>query len=332
MDLARNASAPAQVDVQGATTTAYIPASTASTPPAGWQPIHPSPQVVIRDNPPRPDVPASLQGGWNQVPPGGPGTGAAGQVVAMSSGMAGSGQAVPTPAASRAPSAPAAPLKVVNTNRVTLDYEVAKFGPSGVRGVELYATRDEGRTWQRIGEQNIEAPQPQELQGPARTMRRSLTVDLQDDGIYGFYLVVKSGAGLGKPPPQGGEAAQMRVEVDRVAPEAELYRPAPDPRRRDALVLRWAARDRNLAANPVTLEWARQPSGPWELIGPPELPNTGHYVWQVPPANMPPQVYLRLTVRDTAGNRGVAETPEPILIDLAEPEVRLIDVTPPSPR
>ena len=39
------------------------------------------------------------------------------------------------------------------------------------------------------------------------------------------------------------------------------------------------------------------------------------------PATAPPNVYLRLTVRDTAGNKAVAQTPDPVLIDLSVPEV-----------
>ena len=41
---------------------------------------------------------------------------------------------------------------------------------------------------------------------------------------------------------------------------------------------------------------------------------------------MPPKVYLRLTVRDLANNVAVAETAEPILIDLNEPEVIPISI------
>ena len=139
-------------------------------------------------------------------------------------------------------------------------------------------------------------------------------------GADGFYLVVKSKAGLGKPAPKSGDPPQVRVEVDTRPPTASLYAPQPDSARHDGLVLIWKAEDRNLAANPITLEWAAQRDGRWELIGEPHLPNTGRYTWQVPD-NIPPKVYLRLTVRDTAGNSAVAQTPEPILIDLTVPEI-----------
>ena len=42
------------------------------------------------------------------------------------------------------------------------------------------------------------------------------------------------------------------------------------------------------------------------------------------PTNVPPKVYLRLTVRDAAGNAAVAETKDPVLVDLSVPEPHLI--------
>ncbi|HXG08579.1 MAG TPA: hypothetical protein VNK04_02225 [Gemmataceae bacterium] len=350
-DLAQNP-ASAEADVAAApvapaaAVTGYVPAPVApvGSPPPGWSPVvnQAAPPVLLRDPPPPRERSEGMghAPGWGNPPTVAPAdTRCQGernpgiQVVASSH----HGPAMESPgnvpaAAPRSPSSPAAPLRVVNSNRVTLDYEVAKFGPSGLRSVEVYVTRNEGRpwNWQRVGEQNIEGLQPQELQGPERTVRRSLAVDLQDDGVYGFYLVVRSGANRGKPPPQADDPPQMRVEVDRTPPEARLYAPTPDPNRRDALILRWTATDRNLANNPITLQWARpspdrQQPLTWEPIGPAELPNTGVYVWQVPPG-MPPSVYLRLIVRDTAGNSGVAETPEPVLIDLTEPEVRILSI------
>jgi hypothetical protein len=90
--------------------------------------------------------------------------------------------------------------------------------------------------------------------------------------------------------------------------------------------LTWKATDKNLANGPVTLEWAAQKDGQWNVIGTPEMANTGQFSWQVP-ANVPPSVYLRLAVRDTAGNVAVAQTQEPVLVDLSMPEVEEVKVT-----
>lgn len=336
-DLAKNpASTQAEVAAaQGNAPAAYVSGAPNHSPPA-WTPIQPPSGVILRDPPPqRIENQGTMTGGWNTPQTGNTTGNPIGQLVAetrTSPGAASSGAPLPAANQQRVVRSPTVPTRIVNSNRVTLDYEVAKFGPSGLRSVTLYVTRDEGRNWQQIGEQPIDPPQAQELQGQERTLRRSLSVDLQEDGIYGFYLVVRNGAGLGKPPPQVGETPQMRVEVDRTSPEAKLYAPEPDKARRDVLILRWVAVDRNLTATPITLQWARQPAGPWETIGAPELPNTGQFVWELRGATMPPQVYLRLTVRDGAGNEGVAETPEPILIDLTEPEVKILNVDKTHPR
>ena len=61
------------------------------------------------------------------------------------------------------------------------------------------------------------------------------------------------------------------------------------------------------------------------------MPNTGYYAWHVP-AKCRIRVFLRLTVRDLAGNVSVAETDEPILVDMSEPEVTSIHLGGSSPR
>jgi hypothetical protein len=152
-------------------------------------------------------------------------------------------------------------------------------------------------------------------------------VNLPKDGIvYGFALVVKSRAGLGKPAPHAGDLPQVRVEVDTKLPLAELFAPQPAPERPDALLLIWKVEDRNLDPNGVTLEWSASRDGKWEPIGGPQLPNTGRYVWAVPD-QVPPRVFLRLTARDTAGNVAVALTDKPVLIDLTIPDVNVLGVS-----
>jgi hypothetical protein len=210
--------------------------------------------------------------------------------------------------------------------------------------VDVYVTADEGATWEPApADPNASLPLGVDgrSSGP---VRGSVTVTLPREGAtFGYYLIVKSRAGLGKPPPQRGEPPQVRLELDASKPLAKLYEPQQDPRHPSTLLLSWTAVDRNLAANPVTLEWAEFKDGPWTPIGPAQLPNnlnelaagaggerqnvpTGTYVWQVPD-KMPAKVYLKLTVRDTAGNVAVAATAESVLIDLVMPEVGNVSVT-----
>jgi hypothetical protein len=210
-------------------------------------------------------------------------------------------------------------LQIVNRGQVKLGFDVTKFGPSGLGSVDVYMTTNEGSTWEKMpGEPLVSLPLSPDGRGP---VRGNVTVSMNKEGlVYGFYLVVKSRAGLGKPPPQAGDPPQVRVELDTTPPDAQLFAPQPASDRHDTLTLTWKAVDRNLATNPVCLEWSPSPNGPWTFIGDSQLPNTGRYSW-VLPEKMPAQVYLRLTVRDTAGNVAVAQTKQPVLIDLYQPEV-----------
>jgi len=210
------------------------------------------------------------------------------------------------------------PVEITNSTQTTIDYEVTREGPSGIGKVELYLTEDEGRNWRHYTEDvNPRKGSP-------------LAVNLPGEGVFGLRLVVTSGAGLAKRGPQSGDLPQMRIEVDTTPPLAKLLPPQPDPSRRDALLLTWSASDRNLAANPVTLQHAQRPDGPWQTIAK-ELPNTGRYQWLVQQGS-PPRVYLRLLVSDAAGNLGVDQTPEPILVDLNEPEVNIKRIIKPQLR
>jgi hypothetical protein len=193
-----------------------------------------------------------------------------------------------------------------------LDYEVTKVGPSGIGSVELYLTKDEGRTWERY------ADDPD--------LRPPITVNLPGEGVYGLRLVVRSRAGLGGRPPQPGDAPEMRIEVDTTPPVAKLYLPQPDSQRHDALVLHWEASDRNLSLNSITLQWAERQDGEWKTIAS-DLSNSGRYLWQ-PAPTMPYRVYVRLLVKDAAGNVTIDEIPDPVLIDLHEPEGHLRGITP----
>ena len=209
-------------------------------------------------------------------------------------------------------------LQYVNHPEVMLEYELAKVGPSGVGSVDLWWTRNDGQSWE------LYAVDP-EVKGTTQSGRHQRTVELPGDGVYGFVLVVKSRAGLGKAPPRAGDAPEIRVEVDTVSPIAQLYSPGPDAQRPGALTLKWAAKDNNLATNPITLEWSERRDGPWQPIAV-NVPNTGKHSWQLPD-RLPVQVYMRLRARDLAGNESVALTPEPQLVDLSEPEGRLLNVS-----
>jgi hypothetical protein len=209
-------------------------------------------------------------------------------------------------------------VQYVNTLQVTVDCELAKVGPAGVGNVVLYLTKNDGQKWEQFADED---PKTRHLlkEGPYQR-----TLPLPGEGLFGFRIRVLNKANVGEPPPADGDAPELRVEVDLTPPEVKLYKPATDPQKRDTIALAWSAADKNLAANPVTLEWADQRDGPWQVIAK-DQPGTGQYPWQPPAGKV--YVYLRARVRDAAGNEGVAITGEPQLVDLSQPVGRLRAVT-----
>jgi hypothetical protein len=226
---------------------------------------------------------------------------------------------------SATPSAPPVPIRknlppvtYVNIKEVSLEYELTKVGPSGVGTVDMWWTRNDGQTWERY------ADDP-EAKAPGRH-KVCLPLNVVDDCVVGFILVVRSRAGLGRREPQPGDVPDMRIEIDTRAPVTRLFVGGPDPQRANSLILRWTAEDKNLADDPIDLEWAEQREGPWVKIAS-NLANTGRFSWQLP-ERLPVQVYLRVKARDRAGNVGVAATNGPEVVDLSEPVGTLLHVVP----
>lgn len=201
-------------------------------------------------------------------------------------------------------------VRMVNSKRIRLNYEVKDVGQSGVAGVELWYTQD-GRTWQR------------HPSGPQHTS--PYVVEVEDEDLYGFTLVGHSGAGLGKQPPQPGDLPQVWVEVDVTRPVVRLLGvEAGTGPKLGTLTVLWSAADKNLASTPISLSYAREPRGPWVTVAT-GLPNTGRYGWHMP-AGMPGRFFLRVEAIDRVGNIGMAQTPTPLLGDAAQPSITIMNV------
>jgi hypothetical protein len=324
-DLCHN-SGTAQTDlpaVTGIAAAAYTPAPSGPS-VSKWE-VEKRPVPPTRTEKQLPSPPESSDSGAKntQAPPGAlpTHTGPSTRLVASTQNPAKVSPPEPGHSEPRPSKTPALPkIRIVKDREVTLDFSLAKVGPSGVGSVELYLTRDDGQTWKRYAD----IPEPV-VPMPGGHCQR--TLQLPGEGVFGLFLVVKSRAGLGKPPPREGTPPQIRIEVDTTAPVAQLFAPIPDPDRRDAILITWNASDRNLAPAPITLEWSQELKGPWQTIAA-DLPNSGKHSWQLPPT-MPDRVFLRLRVRDTAGNEGIAVTNEPQLVDLSEPEVEQLNLVTP---
>ena len=217
-------------------------------------------------------------------------------------------------------------IQVVNRRQVRLEYEVTKSGSSGIGSAEVYVTLDEGLNWALAATEPVTlSPADAAGVGP---QRMGVMLPLTQEGIvHGFTLVVKSKAGLGRPAPQRGEPPQIRVELDATPPDASLLNVAADPNRKEALIINYKATDRNLSNMPVQLEWAERRDGPWHAVSEGEMSNSGRFLWTVPQL-VPPSVYMRLTVKDKAGNVAIAQTPDPLLVDLHVPEFNVLGIQP----
>jgi hypothetical protein len=201
--------------------------------------------------------------------------------------------------------------RTVNSRKFKIDYRIDDIGPSGVSSVELFVTQNHGEKWYRYG---ID-----------KDRRSPFEVEVPSDGMFGFSIRVVSGAGLTDPPPHAGQRPDIVIVADSSPPVVNLM-PLQQGTGQNASRIRiaWNIQDRKLAERPVSLSYSANPDGPWEPIAE-WMPNTGQYVWSAN-AGIPPRLYVRLIARDAAGNMTKVDTPQPVLVDLAKPTARIVDV------
>ena len=201
--------------------------------------------------------------------------------------------------------------RVVNSKKFNIEYRIDQVGPSGVSKVELFITQNNGEKWWRYGEDE--------------DRRSPFNVAVREDGVYGFTLRVRSGVGLADDPPRPGQAPEIAIAVDQTAPNVELL-PLQQGRGLsiNKVLIRWKVSDENLGDRPIALSYSGSASGPWETIGGWQ-PDTGRYIWTLG-NNVPPRLYVRIIARDAAGNLSTAYTRQPVLVDLAKPSARIVDV------
>lgn len=226
--------------------------------------------------------------------------------------------------------------QVINFARFDLGYDLEQRGPSGISRVDLWVTRDDGRTWHKWSQH----------EGKTGSVRVVLDVreNAKLEGGYGFRLVPVSGAGLSDREPTPGDAPDMRVVIDVTAPQVDLFPLMSDPNAPDTLLIQWKATDTSFGDEPITLEWSDAPTGPWRPVASNgeapviqatalnapvarKLANTGQYAWKVP-AGVPARVYLKATARDAAGNVKEVVTREPQLVDLTKPRAKINGIVP----
>jgi hypothetical protein len=211
-----------------------------------------------------------------------------------------------------APPSPAAP-RWVNSLTFDVDYDLQTVGPWGVSKVELWATGDGGREWVNFG------VDPDN--------RSPIRVTVPAAGVYGFRLVVNGANGAAAPTPIAGDQPELLIGCDLEEPQGELQAAEiGQGNLADHLLIRWTATDENLDARPVGLFYSTDPQGPWSTIAT-DIDNNGQYAWRLL-RQVPEKLFLRLEVRDKAGNVAVRTSPAPVMLNLPQPTGRLRSVRP----
>jgi hypothetical protein len=152
-------------------------------------------------------------------------------------------------------------------------------------------------------------------------------VNVDEEGIYGFRMVIETTGGARSPTPKPGDLPEVWVGIDVTKPSARIVsvQPHGDEQER-TLDIRWEADDRLLPSRPISLSFAEQSDGPWTTIVS-GLPNTHAYDWRFD-ARTPERIYLKLEVRDVAGNTTTYVTPDPVVIERVRPQGRIRGVRP----
>ena len=206
-----------------------------------------------------------------------------------------------------------APVQIIGSKRFRLNYGIDSIDPSGVGKVNLWMTRDDGKTWNAWGsDPDNRSPFP---------------VEVMEEGRYGFRVVIKSKDGLTGQGPASGDDADMWILVDTQAPLTKITS-VPYGRGEEAgrLVINFKVADALITLRPITLSYAANPAGPWQVIKD-GVRNEGRYVWKVG-REVPERIFLKIEAVDRAGNVGTHVLNQPVDVSGLVPRGTIHGVTP----
>jgi hypothetical protein len=190
----------------------------------------------------------------------------------------------------------------------SLDYSLNAAAGSALADVELWGTEDGGSTWQKWGSDP-------DRQSP-------FDVQVANDGLFGFRMVIVSQNGKVSNRPKNGDSADAWINVDMTPPNAKITRAVyGDGHEAGMLVIDYTCTDDNLHERPITLSYSETQSGPWVTVAT-GLKNTGIYLWKAD-SNLPENIFLRLESVDKAGNVGTHALDLPINVQGLSPRGRI---------
>jgi len=205
------------------------------------------------------------------------------------------------------------PKFLLNQRDIALDFEITRMGFSKIVAVELWTTRDEGKTWQTTDRK-------EGCESPLRTR-------LWSEGDYGFKMVFESETGIKTPEPKPGQNPDFGLILDTTPPKVKLeglFKYDIDPR---SVTIGWSSQDERLDPSFIRLEYSLNGIEWNEIpdVKPRALQTAFDFKWSMP-EDLPPRVQLRVTTRDQAGNYGMAQTSVGAIIDLVEPAGKIIGI------
>lgn len=216
-------------------------------------------------------------------------------------------------ALSSTPRTTATPLAMQHINSLDFEigYDVDTAGTSGVTRVELWGTPDAGQSWQRLA---------------VDTDNRSpILAAVPAPGDYGLKIVVETAGGIDPVRPRPGDQPELQVRIDTTPPVARLTNVVQGVGAdADRLQIEWQPGDSLSVGETASVQYSSHPTGPW-VTAAANLPHDGRYAWRLA-RHLPRSFYLRLEVRDAAGNTATDQTQVPVHITLPTPTGRLGEV------
>ena len=199
----------------------------------------------------------------------------------------------------------------VNSTKFELAFDPDPAAATNGTRIELFGTRDGGKGWSSYGLAPLNA--------------NAMSVRVEGEGTYGFKLVGQRKTGM-TTTPKSGDLPEAWVIVDATKPEARLVAADYADSNGPELKIRWEATDSQLAARPISLFFAVAKAGPWTPIAT-GLDNSGSYAWRLD-NRVPDRAFLRLEVRDEAGNLAAVESADPVALNPSLPTGKIRGVRP----
>jgi len=210
----------------------------------------------------------------------------------------------------RAADPPAAEREYFASRTVQLYYDVVAGGDAQGTRVELWITRDGGRTWTAAAGARAEVTS--EGQG-------CLSFDLAEDGEYGLKTCAQDEQGNADDRPAPGEAPFLIAVIDTAPPDLRLEAPEPGSwgQAGGRLSVKWTCADANLGLDPVDLDASEDGGGTWKSVAK-GLPASGERFVDLPAAETP-DFRVRLRGRDRAGNLGTTALARGVVVRATRP-------------